>query len=123
MTISERIFFVMAKRDMTQTELAKKTGISTSTICDWKRKKTNPQSDYIFVISEALGVSSEQLLTGRGIDPDYDTEDSNADYEVDASDIKLLKQVHELGDDQYKRLMTYLNALQKLDELERDVID
>lgn len=116
MIISERIFFVMEKRKMTQTELSKKTGISTSTICDWKRKKTNPQSDCIMAISEALEVSPEQLLTGRGIDPDY--KDMDVDYDITSEDVKILKQIHSLGDDQYRRLMAYLKALQKLEEME-----
>ena len=116
MIISERIFYVMEKRKMTQTELSKKTGIPTSTICDWKRKKTNPQSDYIMAISEALEVSPEQLLTGRGIDPDYKNVD--VDCEITSEDIKILKQIHSLGYDQYRRLMAYLKALQKLEEME-----
>ena len=31
------------------------------------------------------------------------------------SDIKILKQIHSLGDEQYKRLMAYMKALQKLE--------
>ena len=34
------------------------------------------------------------------------------DYEVTRSDIKILKQIHSLGDEQYKRLMAYMKALQ-----------
>ncbi|MCI5827599.1 MAG: hypothetical protein MR020_05150 [Lachnospiraceae bacterium] len=34
------------------------------------------------------------------------------------ADIKFLKQIHSLGDEQYKRLMEYLKALQKLEEME-----
>ena len=31
--------------------------------------------------------------------------DEDANYEVTRSDIKILKQIHSLGDEQYKRLM------------------
>ena len=34
------------------------------------------------------------------------------------SDIKILKQIHSLGDEQYKRLMAYMKALQKLEAME-----
>jgi len=31
---------------------------------------------------------------------------------------RILKQIHSLGDDQYKRLMAYMKALQKLEAME-----
>lgn len=40
------------------------------------------------------------------------------DYEGTRSDIKILKQIHSLGDEQYKRLMAYMKALQELEEME-----
>ena len=40
------------------------------------------------------------------------------DYEVTRTDIKILKQIQSLGDEQYKRLMAYMKALQKLEEME-----
>lgn len=43
------------------------------------------------------------------------------DYEVTRSDIKILKQIHSLGDEQYKRLMAYMKALQKLEQMENIV--
>ena len=41
MTISERILKVLKDRDMTQVEFAKQVGIATSTISEWKKKKTS----------------------------------------------------------------------------------
>ena len=45
MIISERIFYMMEKKNMTQLELSRRTGIATSNISDWKKKKTNPKAD------------------------------------------------------------------------------
>ncbi len=95
---------------MTQLELSRRTGIATSNISDWKKKKTNPKADCLLSICDALEITPEQLLTGKGIDPEYKDEDAN--YEVTRSDIKILKQIHSLGDEQYKRLMAYMKALQ-----------
>ena len=67
-------------------------------------------------LCDALDITPEQLLTGKGIDPEY--KDADMDYEVTRSDIKILKQIHSLGDDQYKRLMAYMKALQKLEQME-----
>lgn len=116
MIISERIFYVMEQKNITQLELSRRTGIATSNISDWKKKKTNPKADCLLSICDALDITPEQLLTGKGIEPEY--KDSDMDYEVTRSDIKILKQIHSLGDEQYKRLMAYMKALQKLEEME-----
>ena len=111
MIISGRIFYVMEQKNITQLELSRRTGIATSNISDWKKKKTNPKADCLLSICDALDITPEQLLTGKGIDPEY--KDADMDYEVTRADIKILKQIHSLGDEQYKRLMAYMKALQK----------
>ena len=58
MIISERIFYVMEQKSMTQLELSKRTGIATSNISDWKKKKTNPKADCLLFICDALEMSS-----------------------------------------------------------------
>ena len=115
-TISDRIFALLKEQGMSQKEFAKRTGIAESTISDWKKKKTNPKADCLLSICDALDITPEQLLTGKGIDPEY--KDADMDYEVTRSDIKILKQIHSLGDAQYKRLMAYMKALQKLEQME-----
>ena len=45
MIISERIFYIMEQKNMTQLELSRRTGIATSNISDWKKKKTNPKAE------------------------------------------------------------------------------
>lgn len=62
MTIQQRIFEIMSEKGISQAELSKKTGISPSTISDWKRKNMNPSSDKIIDISNCLGVSVYYLL-------------------------------------------------------------
>ena len=62
-----------------------------------------------------------EIIHAKGIDPEYKDEDAN--YEVTRSDIKILKQIHSLGDEQYKRLMAYMKALQKLEQMESIVED
>ena len=64
MTVSEKIFELLNEREMSQKEFSEKTGISQSSISDWKRKKTNPVSEKIMIICEALSVTSEELLSG-----------------------------------------------------------
>ena len=55
----------------------------------------NPKADCLLSICDALDITPEQLLTGKGIDPEY--KDADMDY---------------------KRLMAYMKALQKLEQME-----
>ena len=65
MIISERIFYIMEQKNMSQLELSRRTGIATSNISDWKKKKTNPKADCLLSICDALEITPEQLLTGK----------------------------------------------------------
>ena len=55
--ISEKIFELILRNGMTQKEFSEETGISQSTISDWKRKGTNPSADKILKICEVLKVT------------------------------------------------------------------
>ena len=61
MIISERIFYIMEQKNMSQLELSRRTGIATSNISDWKKKKTNPKADCLLSICDALDITPEQL--------------------------------------------------------------
>ena len=45
MNIYEKIFDRLTELHMSQIELSRRTGIATSTISDWRKKKINPQAD------------------------------------------------------------------------------
>ena len=64
MLISERIFKLLKEKGMSQKEFSERTGISPSTISDWKRKKTNPASDKIMLICDVLNITPYELLSG-----------------------------------------------------------
>ena len=49
MLISERIYQYLEEKGMSQIEFAKRTGISQSTVSDWRRKGTNPSADKIMI--------------------------------------------------------------------------
>ena len=118
MIISERIFKLLEEKNITQKEFGKRTGISNSTISDWKRKKTNPSADKIMNICYALDVTPEQLLTGKGIDDMDNVEVSVDRFHIDKSDKKLLEDYHGMQEGQKKRLRAYMDTLIKLEKLE-----
>ena len=110
MTISERIFKLMEERGLSQMEFSRRTGITQSTISDWKRKKTNPAADKIMTICEALHVSPYEIL--------QDTVDrsSQVDYRVvtpGTDNFDLLIEIETLNPSQKDRLKGYLSAIRE----------
>ena len=79
-------------------------------------KERNAWSDLANFIGEMVAKYAEAMDLDSLPDPEYN--DADMDYEVTRADIKILKQIHSLGDEQYKRLMAYIKALQKLEQME-----
>ncbi len=64
MTIADRIFERLKQLDMSQKQFSEETGISQSTISEWKSKRTNPTSEKIMIICKVIRVTPEWLLRG-----------------------------------------------------------
>ena len=108
MIISERIFELLDEREITQQDFAKATGISQSTISDWKRKKTNPSSDKILKICEVLGVSPNELLQNNKEELDYIFVSKGTEkYELVMGYEKLNRRSKD-------RLLGYMDALKEI---------
>lgn len=118
MTISERILKVLKDRNMTQAEFAKQVGIATSTISEWKKRKTNPTADKIMDICNVLQITPEQLLTGKGIEDEENITVTSRESCFMPYDIQLVQDYHGLKEEQQKRLMAYMEALKKIQSLE-----
>ncbi len=74
MIMSQYIFELLKEKGLFQKQFAELTGISQSTISDWKNKKTNHAADKILNICTVLGISSEDLLSAwlqETSKPDY----------------------------------------------------
>ena len=107
---------------MSQNAFAKRVGLASSTISDWKTKKTNPSADKIMDICMVLEVTPEQLLTGKGIDNDYVegmSKKVKTEPKISKEDIRIIEDIHNLKDTQRKRLMKYMEALKQIEALEK----
>lgn len=121
MIISERIFKILKDKNMSQNAFAKQVGLASSTISDWKTKRTNPSADKIMDICGVLEVTPEQLLTGKGIDEDYveyKPKKKKNGPQISKADIRIIEDIHTLKDTQRKRLMKYIEALKQVKEME-----
>ena len=115
MLISERIYEYLEKRGITQSEFAKKTGISQSTISDWRRKGTNPSADKIMIICEVLDISPYELL--QGTENKKHKEYRPTDYVVidkESNEFQLIETYQNLNLDAKKRLEGYMKALKDM---------
>ena len=111
MTIGDRIFERLKQMNMSQKVFSEETGISQSTISEWKSKRTNPTSEKIMIICKVLDVTPEWLLSGakktgkRGNDLSVYIVDKESEMG------KLLHFYHEMNEQQRERLEGYIEAL------------
>lgn len=116
MLISERIYEYLEKRGITQSEFANRTGISQSTISDWRRKGTNPSADKIMIICEVLDISPYELL--QGTENRKHKEYKPTDYIVidkESDEFQVIESYQKLNPDGKKRLEGYIKALNDMD--------
>lgn len=110
-TISDRIFELLRERKLSQKEFSKRTGIAESTISDWKRKRTNPVSDKIMIISEVLGVTPSELLSGAEHVGARSNENTTFVVEK-GTDLGVVVETYQnLDMERQKQLLGYMQAL------------
>ena len=97
---------------ISQIEFARATGITQSTISDWKRKKTNPASDKIMTICKILNVTPYEVLqdTPNGKHAVGVPKDCVV-VSKDTRAYELLNSIDKLNDSQVERLLGYMSAL------------
>ena len=113
MKVYEKIFARLDELSMSQSELSRRTGISTSTINDWKKKKINPQADKLIVISRALDMSLADLLGDDG------AENTGVDYSAEE---KYLVECYRRSDDHVrKHMLRYMELIDKTETKENRI--
>ena len=69
MDTNDRIFATMAKKGITQKEFAQEIGLPAQVVTDWKKRRSESYMKRLPQIAEALGTSTEYLLTGKENEP------------------------------------------------------
>lgn len=106
MSIYEKIFARLEELHMSQIELSRRTGIATSTISDWRKKKINPQADKLVAICKALDMSLVDLLCEE---EDKSNEVLTTDYIVD--DQIIIDSIEAASNETKRRIISYLEHL------------
>ncbi len=104
MNIYEKIFARLDELHMSQIELSRRTGIATSTISDWRKKKINPQADKLVSLCKALDMSLVELLC------DEEDEQEATDYLIDGKHILELFRTSNYEDK--KRMVRYFELVE-----------
>ena len=112
MLISDRIYAYMKEKNISQLEFAKRTGISQSTVSDWRRKGTNPSADKIMIICDVLGVTPYDLLI------DAETKNKKVYHEIDyvvinkkSDEYQMIEMYRSLDKEKKSRIMQYAEKL------------
>ncbi len=101
MSVVERIIHTARQQGYTQVALAealKEHRVTKQTITDWKAGKSNSYYLLIVELAELLGVTTDYLLTGRGLSVDEETllegyrVLNEADQQTLLSELERLKQ-------------------------------
>ena len=103
MNIYEKIFARLEELHMSQIELSRRTGIATSTISDWRKKKINPQADKLVAICKALDMSLVDLLCDE---EDKKNAVLTADYFID--DQIMIETIQLSSIETKRRILSYL---------------
>ncbi len=106
MNINERLFMVMKDKGISIRELARRTGITASTISDWNTKHTNPTAEKIPVVCEALGITVSYLLKGS----------EETDYVLSDDERNLIEVFRNADEESQKRLLEYFMRMSKKKE-------
>ena len=106
LAIYEKIFERLQELNMSQSELSRRTGIATSTISDWRKKKINPQADKLVTICKALEMSLVELLCDE---EDRENEVLTADYLVE--DRMIINRITNSSIDTKRRILAYSELL------------
>ena len=104
MNIYEKIFARLDELHMSQIELSRRTGIATSTISDWRKKKINPQAEKLVSLCKALDMSLVELLC------DEEDEQEATDYLIDEKHILELFRTSNYEDK--KRMVRYFELVE-----------
>lgn len=114
MLISERIYAILSEKKISQIEFVKKTGISQSTVSDWRRKGTNPSADKIMIICEVLGISPYELLLGSESKNKKNYKEINhVILDKNSKEYQMIEAFFDFDEESQNKVIAYMNMLKE----------
>ena len=85
MTFGERLLEYRNCKGLSQEKLAEKVGVTRQTVSKWETNQSVPDFDKILPLCEALGLTTEELITGE-------KEEKNAEIEEIVAREQILRE-------------------------------
>lgn len=104
MTTVEKIFAILAERNINQKTFASAIGVSQGNVTDWKKGRSNPSRDVLSRISGYLNISIDYLLGNESL-PDADS------IVLTPQEEDLIRSYRRLNSDGKKKINDYLDDL------------
>ena len=114
MNIYQKIFARLEELHISQIELSRRTGIATSTISDWRKKKINPQADKLVSICKALDMS----LVDLRCDEEESEQTIQTEYILDKKHIVELFRNSDY--ETKRRLLRYFELMEICEEINKE---
>lgn len=75
MNITERLFYIIEKKQMKLSDFAKAINTTSQALNNWKNRGTTPPMEYLPLICDTLDISWEWLVTGENSEETYTREE------------------------------------------------
>lgn len=104
---------LLQERGITSYKVSKDTGVTQSTLSDWKRGRSTPKTDNMKKIADYFGVTIDYLMTGE------DDSDKTSEYWEDFL-IRYKQRQKDLNIDNEDRHFLLIHHYDNLDRIGRD---
>lgn len=107
---------LLREKGVKTADVCKATGLKAPTFSDWKKGKSNPNTDKLILIANYFGVSVEYLKTGK---------EPNVDFIYSVGNAKLMIEITKRAEDKefVERMMKYMSLLSEDKKSVDDMID
>lgn len=106
---SKRLLQIMKEKNLSQSDLAKLTDITPSSISDWLKDKYQPKQDKIFILADKLKVEPSWLL---GVDDEPQHNFDTFQYKGGRV-AALFDKTRDLSDEDLKQITDYIDLIRK----------
>ncbi len=113
-TFGDRVAGAREQAGMTQSELARRLGIKTSTLKSWEDDLSEPRANKLSMMAGLLNVSLSWLLTSEGDGPAAPV----AGYTLSQDAVEVLSEIHDVR----VQLATSSRRLSRLENSLREVL-
>lgn len=110
---SKNLLYWLEKRNKTQADLYKRMNVSSATSSDWCNGKKMPRADKLTEIADWLMIELSDLLYEKEHKEISDFDKLLFRIKDDSEFCNLVSDLNSLNDEQYKRVLDYINLLKK----------